>query len=402
MSRIKWFKLLLICLLVSNALYIFYTLSLKGIFLDTYYLLCEVIVIVAAIILLKNIGRLLLIRKRYETIIIVAIVMFTIWQLCSCYLNGMFKASVVARVLCWPMMFMAVYMLNLRESDFVKIRKIINYSCIFLSVMCIPLIYIHLFIMQRAGAVIFPTYLVLSMIPLLLLVNKKKNAYKIIIIIIAIMAITTKRSGFFVAVVSLITYYLFDSSSSISRKKKVARIFKTAVVGIGVLCILLTVSRFVEISIVDRILEMKADGGSGRNGIWSMVVLFYKNLPKHYQLIGTGYEGVSRYVMPQGKALSAHNDFLEILFDYGKIGIILFVVIWIVLVGYLRVARQNKYHCLIVMIITSMFMLAMFSYLFIQSFIIQYYMIALSMILRLHIEGGENNGKVGICNCSDI
>lgn len=403
MSRIKWFKLLLICLLLSNTSYILYTLSLNGFFLNLYYLFCEVIVFVATLILLQNIGRFLRIRKRYEPIVITSIVLFIVWQLCSCYLNGMLRGSVVARILCWPMVFLAIYALNLCEEDFTGIRKIVNFSCVFLAVLCVPLIYTHLFIMQRAGAVIFPTYLVLSMIPLLLLVNKKENAYKIIILILIFMAITTKRSGFFVAVVSLVVYYLFDNGMNISLNKKIERILKIAIMSVLAAFLLFVASKFVDISIIDRILEMKEDGGSGRNDIWSMVLLYYKNLRTHYQIVGRGYEGVSRYVMPQGKALSAHNDFLEVLFDYGKIGISLFVIIWLALIGYVKILRKSKYFSYALIIIISMFMLAMFSYLFIQSFVIQYYMIALSLIMRLHIERRkDNSGEGNISYCSNI
>lgn len=402
MSRVKWFKLLLTCLLVSNISYILYTLSLNGSFLNMYYLSCEIIVFVAALILFQNVGRFLRIRKRYEPIIIIAILLFVIWQLCSCYLNGMLRSTVVARILCWPMVFLAAYALNLCETDFIEIRKIVNLSCMLLIILCIPLIYTHLFIMQRAGAVIFPTYLVLSMIPLLLLVNKKENAYKIIILILMFMTITTKRSGFFVAIVSLMIYYLLDNGMNIPITKKIERILKIIMVGALVVLLLLAASKFVDISIIDRILEIKEDGGSGRNDIWSMVLVYYKNLRTHYQIIGRGYEGVSRYVMPQGKALSAHNDFLEILFDYGKIGLSLFIFIWIALIGYARTLKKSKYLCLACIIIISMFMLAMFSYLFIQSFVIQYYMIALGMIMRLHIERRDISGEDDISYCSNI
>lgn len=402
MSRVKWFKLLLMCLLLSNTSYILYTLSLNGLFLNMYYVACEIIVFVAAIILLQNIGRFLRIRKRYEPIIIMIITLFMIWQLCSCYLNGMLRSTVVARILCWPIVFLAVYALNLCEEDFIEIRKTVNLSCVFLAVLCVPLIYTHLFIMQRAGAVIFPTYLVLSMIPLLLLVNKKENAYKIIVLILMFMAITTKRSGFFVATVSLIIYYLFDNGINIPITKKIEKILKIVIAGALVVLLVFVASKFVNISIVDRILEMKDDGGSGRNDIWSMVLLYYNNLRTHYQIIGRGYEGVSRYVMPQGKALSAHNDFLEILFDYGKIGIALFIIIWITLIGYARTLRKSKYLCITWIIIISMFMLAMFSYLFIQSFVIQYYMIALGIIMRLHIERRDISGEDNISYCSNL
>lgn len=403
MSKVKWFKLLIILLLLSNTSYIFYTILLKDIFINTYYIFCELIVIVAALILLQNLKRLLLIRIRYEPTIFIVVSLFVLWQLSSCYLNGMFRGSIVARILCWPMLFIAMYMLNLHENDFICIRKIVNVSCVVLAILCIPLIYTHLFIMQRAGAVIFPTYLILSMTPLLILVNDRKKAYKILILIIIFMAITTKRSGFFVSVVNLIIYYLFDNSMNITISKRIIRLLKITILSVFVIIFLFIASKFINISIVERILEMKEDGGSGRDGIWASVLTSYKDLRAYYQFIGTGYEGVSRYVMPQGKSLSAHNDFLEVLYDYGKIGVVLFIIIWIKLFIYAWISRRTKFVCHILIIITSMFMLSMFSYLFIQSFVIQCYVIALGLIMRLNIERTRvESEKKNINYCSNI
>ena len=46
-------------------------------------------------------------------------------------------------------------------------------------------------------------------------------------------------------------------------------------------------------------------------------------------LLGSGY-----FAVAMDTHLSAHNDFMEILYDYGFLGLVLFVLFWISLIKY--------------------------------------------------------------------
>ena len=69
---------------------------------------------------------------------------------------------------------------------------------------------------------------------------------------------------------------------------------------------------------------------------WLMMVVFTRGLSSF--IFGDGYYGVVKIV-----GGTAHNDFLEIFFDFGLIGFIAYINIYVVLLkNYLRM-NKNKY-----------------------------------------------------------
>lgn len=64
-------------------------------------------------------------------------------------------------------------------------------------------------------------------------------------------------------------------------------------------------------------------GGNGRIEIWTTVLQRYASSDIFHILLGNGPQGVSKAVN-----LGGHNDFIEILFDFGLIGIIIYLSFW--------------------------------------------------------------------------
>lgn len=64
-------------------------------------------------------------------------------------------------------------------------------------------------------------------------------------------------------------------------------------------------------------------GGNGRIEIWTTVLQRYASSDIFHMMIGNGPHAVSKAVN-----LGGHNDFIEVLFDFGLIGIILYLSFW--------------------------------------------------------------------------
>ena len=81
------------------------------------------------------------------------------------------------------------------------------------------------------------------------------------------------------------------------------------------------------VNVTNRFEAMNEDEGNGRLDIYSDVFVQYLDSDLFSQLFGHGYNMVSVVL----KGPSAHNDFLEVLYDYGIIGFIILSICMFVL-----------------------------------------------------------------------
>ncbi|MCT1523549.1 O-antigen ligase family protein [Sphingobacterium hotanense] len=94
-----------------------------------------------------------------------------------------------------------------------------------------------------------------------------------------------------------------------------------------------------------RFSDISEDQGSGRLDIYEIVVdNFNSNKSFEQKLFGSGYDAVRKegIVLEHGVPLSSHNDFLEILYNYGWIGLILYLsVIFRFLISTFKIKRYD-------------------------------------------------------------
>lgn len=109
--------------------------------------------------------------------------------------------------------------------------------------------------------------------------------------------------------------------------------------------------------IIERLFESLETGGNGRLDIWRQTLKNYKNSNFIELLFGHGYNAVNRAI-----GLSAHNEFIEMLYDYGIIGVGIYMIILVEFVKRafkLKKNRQNLYPVvvcsIIVLLIISIF-----------------------------------------------
>lgn len=130
----------------------------------------------------------------------------------------------------------------------------------------------------------------------------------------------------------------------------------------------LFVAQSFQLEILERFLSLSQDGGSGRNEIWASILLHYFDGTTTQRLFGRGFQAVTELKLT-GRAILAHNDYLEILYDYGIVGLLLLLA-WLVQLAYLyRRAWTAKLTILpsYTYALCCVLFLSVFSYLFIQS-----------------------------------
>lgn len=152
----------------------------------------------------------------------------------------------------------------------------------------------------------------------------KKDTYKIITFILVgiICAISAKRSILIAYSISLVLF-LFQYSF-LNRSKKSS--FKSVGIFVGLLVALYwLVANNSEVigKILFRFQGMKDDSGSGRTDLYDILLRSFNDSSLGNQFFGHGYRSAISVL----NGVPAHNDFLEILYDFGVVPLVIYIII---------------------------------------------------------------------------
>jgi O-antigen ligase len=121
--------------------------------------------------------------------------------------------------------------------------------------------------------------------------------------------------------------------------------------------------------IIEKINNSQIDEGSGRLDIYQETWQQNLNKPLINQMFGSGHNavalGYSQASIMEIKSRSAHNDFLEILFDYGITGIAIYLYFIVSLIKVLKKSKQynKKLYVILISSLLVFFLLSMYSHL---------------------------------------
>ena len=162
-------------------------------------------------------------------------------------------------------------------------------------------------------------YFSMYMLPLALLCESR--VVKVVLILAVIIAIMTsmKRAGVVALVLALLSYMVV--SQYVADKLSPHHIIygSFVVVGMGVLFFVL--GSLGEETLWERFENIGNDNGSGRTVVWAVTIKMISELSVGSLLVGEGYNAV---LANSPLSFSAHNDFLEIIYDYGIVGFLLY------------------------------------------------------------------------------
>lgn len=181
--------------------------------------------------------------------------------------------------------------------------------------------YVMSTLMQDEGAT-SGVYTFLYLLPFFLVSTKLTVKITGIIFVLLITAFSMKRGGAIALSLGLYLYYLVD----IHCKRKVIKP-KVVINAFCVICVLyLIVSIFMQEyfdNIIQRMNLIADDEGSGRLEIFSLTWKMIINSDFVSLVFGHGWNAV---VSKHEMGLSAHNDFLEIIYDFGIIGLVFYIM----------------------------------------------------------------------------
>ena len=166
-------------------------------------------------------------------------------------------------------------------------------------------------------------YYLLGLLPYVFAISPKK--LKLIFFLITLLAImmTGKRAGFlcmaFIFVLNFLTTVQYES--------KIKKIIFAFVIILTLFFVQDAIVSYFNLDIFTRLEKLNSDGGSGRAERWSAVLnaVAYNSNPIQL-LFGHGYGSTVAFVG------HAHNDFVELLYDYGFILFLLYVLLYVFLI----------------------------------------------------------------------
>ena len=230
-------------------------------------------------------------------------------------------------------------------------------------------------------------YFSLTLFPFCLLIVKNKMI-KITCIVGMFLAafISAKRTAFIAFVISIILYVIVVEHN---KGSGAFRILKLLLVLLGVLLFLYYVSEYIDtyynLGLYKRLNGLQEDGGGGRQGIYEQIFTAYLESPWYNKLFGHGmFETLNLC------GFMAHDDFLEVLYDYGIIAFMSFVSFFLALFkkGVDLVRQKSEYAPSFVASIVIGLLLSLFSFMMVYFT----YVTCISAFWG-YVLGLENNNK---------
>lgn len=299
---------------------------------------------------------------------------FFVWSVIATALNFSVRSYIVyAMVPFFPLIISYLYF---RKYELDKAF----YIAFFLSFLVISFRYLQIY--QTAhfyfNAHIGVSYFALVTFPIVLLHPSKAVRITAWIITLLIVTSSIKRGGLIAFSAGAVVYMV--CKQYISPKKRVWSFILLLLAFILFSAGLIYAITYFESEIIERIASSREDQGSGRLEIWQLIIDDLARSDVFSLLCGHGYLSVRNLTNDEG--LPAHNDFLEVLYDFGITGIVLYGMAWLSMVGktFRMLREKNELSPVLAMTVTIFFILSMIS-IVIYYFQITYICIIIGLII---------------------
>lgn len=287
------------------------------------------------------------------------------------------------------------YLFYTAKYDYRSLKKINRYS--FVALLLLSGLYIYRRIdpsfksPDAWSLYVNSIYYPLCMLPYTLF-NKKYALISLISVLLC--SFISAKQGAFIAIV-IVTFIYYYISQRLNGKR-IGIKFLTLLCALGLLG-LIAYSYIVDtynIDIIEGFSTISEDGGNGRIDI-SLLVLTKLGVSDSLQLI-FGHGGLNSVANSIG--ISAHNDFLEVFYDFGIIGFILYIAMISIIIKYSVIAYKNKRSIAIGLLasVSIFLVLSMISHIM---FILKYGLLIFSFWgMGLNLLNQRAHGKKANCN----
>jgi hypothetical protein len=237
-------------------------------------------------------------------------------------------------VLWWPSIFLLFFSIFYKGNLDFKFNHLVKWMVVLFLVMFVQFVMIRFssvgFSLITGAASLNHVFFVVLLSPFIFLLKNK--IWKYILFFLAIIAalLSFKRSALIcMSLMPLISIY-FDYIKGV-KGSFFSKIFIGIMILIGLSGVYDHFNSRTDDYMTSRLVSIQDDGGSGRVDIYKTVFHDFEKQFLENQLMGVGHNGVrnSGIVWVAGDVshqnLSSHNDFIEVIYDYGIIGFIIYI-----------------------------------------------------------------------------
>lgn len=227
----------------------------------------------------------------------------------------------------WPITYITAFLLTRKDKSYLNRSKYI-----FIYIFIIAIFFFFIIVTQlrslnpfsyisASNHIFYP----LLLTPWILLINRSLFRNTLIIILFFSALVSFKRSAIIiVCIISL--FYIFVGYLRKKSKYNVLKYFVASSMIVIFFYVFSIYNNYSEGYITDRLENIQNDEGSGRISIWKDIIEIQKESNLFEWIFGHGHFTVIDYYH-----YSAHNDFIEVLFNYGLIAFILYVLLYFIL-----------------------------------------------------------------------
>ena len=287
--------------------------------------------IILIMLLIEIIGGICLFSRKIRILQIKNLRIVLLWTIYANLVTIIIHINLFTEIRCilwWPMAYCVFYWISIRYN----INRHINFFVPLIFIITVVIYYLirintvynieSLYDSKFVDNSVF--YLVL-LLPLVSLLPLKLKYICFIVSIIAV-AFSFKRSAMIASGLMIGICVYIDCLNLLKNKllKILLPIFILAIISYYVIYL----NDIFEGELFVRFEQLSDDGGSGRMDIFSKVLLIIEHRTFDKNIIGEGCDAVIKYI-----GYSAHNDFLEMFFDYGIFGLIIYLLFFVRMVS---------------------------------------------------------------------
>lgn len=189
----------------------------------------------------------------------------------------------------------------------------------------------------RTGAVA-DVYYVLCLLPLMMICFRKYQMIPLFLCGVAIL-ISGKRTGIIVYAMMVFVYYLLISIQSHSVWTYLKSVLKLLLFAVAFVFMLRLVNSAFNTHLLTRLTRIITENdSSGRYERWKQILRSFQNTNLRHWITGFGNGAVSKRFSG-----NAHNDFLEILYDYGVFAVLFYGLFYVAWAGELLQMLRDGY-----------------------------------------------------------
>lgn len=290
---------------------------------------------------------------RFATTLIVIYVITVLWSLA----NPLSSRNVYGYFILPLFMFIYIY---------VYTRVIDNIDVILYSMYVVGVLLAVFFFMNYNNNILYDverqtntSYFVLYILPFMLCAPKKWLRYLAIVLAFFTVMFSLKRGGF-VAVILAVAVYLYINQVKMGGKRfKIWSWFVFLAVGVlGFMVIIRINNVLLDNRMFNRMSLIEETGGSGREKVFRNVIYLIESQGFGNYMIGHGWRATAENTISH---LTAHNDFLEILYDFGIVAFVFYIMMIIELFRLTKslIRKKSEYApamgaCLAIFFVNSM------------------------------------------------